>query len=87
MCNFYDAHSSSVEVEKAFEATSKVPDSFNPSYNVRPTGSSYVVRINEEGNQELNIFSFGLLPSWAKDRNMQYSTINARDDKLMESNL
>jgi putative SOS response-associated peptidase YedK len=53
----------------------------------RPTGSSYVVFAGEEGKRAVGSFGFGLIPSWAKDRKMQYSTTNARDDKLMESNL
>ncbi len=87
MCTFFDSHMPSEEVQNAFNAINDVPENHRPRYNIRPTNSSYVVLNNEDGNRELNAFSFGLIPSWADDRNMQYSTMNARDDKLMKSNL
>ena len=75
------------EVEQAFDAMLNVPEGHRPRYNIRPTNTSYVVWNNDEGHRVVNAFSFGLIPFWADDRKMQYSTMNARDDKLTESKL
>lgn len=87
MCNFFDSHMPPEDVEAALDAIANIPEGHRPRYNIRPTNSSYVVWNNDNGDREVNAFNFGLIPSWAKDRNMQYSTMNARDDKLMESRL
>lgn len=87
MCTFFDSHMPPEECGYLFGAKLNIPKDHQPRYNTRPTSSSFVVWNNEEEEREVNAFSFGLIPFWAKDRKMQYSTFNARDDKLVESNL
>ena len=56
---------------------------WQPRYNIAPTQSSPVVRRNaESGRRELALLRWGLIPSWAKDSKIGYSTINARADSL-----
>ena len=56
---------------------------WQPRYNIAPTQSSPVVRRNaESGRRELALLRWGLIPSWAKDPKIGYSTINARADSL-----
>lgn len=87
MCNFFDSHIRSDKVGYLFGAKLNIPEHFEGRRNTRPTNPSFVVRNNEDGQREVDIFEFGLIPHWANDKKMQYSTMNARDDKLMESNL
>jgi putative SOS response-associated peptidase YedK len=55
---------------------------FRPRYNVAPTQSIPAVRLDLGGKRELAMLHWGLIPSWAKDRKIAYSTINARGDTV-----
>jgi putative SOS response-associated peptidase YedK len=50
-------------------------------YNIAPTQSVPVVRAHDDRRQ-LTAMRWGLVPSWAKDTKIGYSTINARADSL-----
>ena len=54
-----------------------------PSYNIAPTSRQPVIRLDHEtGQRELAIMKWGLIPFWAKDSKIAYSTINARAETL-----
>jgi putative SOS response-associated peptidase YedK len=58
-----------------------------PSYNVCPQSFQPVVRLDADtGERRLAIMRWGLVPSWAKDVKIGYSTINARAETLTTSN-
>jgi putative SOS response-associated peptidase YedK len=57
-------------------------EAFRPRYNVAPTQSIPAVRLDGEGKRELAMLHWGLIPSWAKDKKIAYSTINARGDTV-----
>ena len=62
-----------------FEERLNVP----PNYNVAPTHEMPIVRIDESGwNRELLKARWGLIPIWAKDKEIGYSTFNARADTV-----
>lgn len=50
-----------------------------PRYNIAPTQPIPVIRPND-GHRELTVMSWGLVPSWAKDRKIGNGLINARAD-------
>src|SRR5688500_7152491 len=50
-------------------------------YNIAPTQQVPVVRM-EQGQRQLTSMHWGLIPSWAKDTKIGYSTINARADTV-----
>jgi putative SOS response-associated peptidase YedK len=50
------------------------------SYNVAPTQSAPIVRLNQEGERGMTLAKWGLIPSWAKDPKIGNSLINARAD-------
>jgi putative SOS response-associated peptidase YedK len=52
-----------------------------PRYNIAPTQSVLAVRSGKRG-RELASFHWGLIPSWAEDAKLAYSTINARADTV-----
>src|SRR5262245_38817935 len=63
------------------DAFSKV----RPRYNIPPTTSVLAVRQLEQGaKRELVELRWGLIPVWAKDAKIAYSTINARGDTVAE---
>jgi putative SOS response-associated peptidase YedK len=55
---------------------------FGPSYNVAPQSVQLVVRLNRDsGSREFALLRWGLVPSWAKDAKLSYSTFNARTEE------
>lgn len=57
-----------------------------PSYNVAPQSLQPVVRLDSEtGDRELTIMRWGLIPFFAKDAKIAYSTINARAETVATS--
>jgi putative SOS response-associated peptidase YedK len=53
-----------------------------PRYNVAPTQVTPIVRRSATGGRELALARWGLIPAWAKDPKIGYSTINARADSV-----
>ncbi len=61
------------------------PD-FAPDFNVAPQSWQPVIRIDREtGRRQLTRMRWGLVPYWAKDTKIAYSTINARAETLASS--
>ena len=57
-----------------------------PSYNVAPQSLQPVVRLDSEtGQRELTVMRWGLVPFWAKDAKIGYSTINAKSETVTTS--
>jgi putative SOS response-associated peptidase YedK len=54
---------------------------WEPRFNVPPTAKIPAVRL-ADGKRQLALFKWGLIPSWAKDAKIAYSTINARADTV-----
>ncbi len=52
-------------------------------YNIAPTQTAPVVRSTPSGRQ-LALLRWGLIPSWAKDTKIAFSTINARAETVHE---
>lgn len=58
-------------------------DPVEPAFNFAPTQRSPVIVAGGEG-AEARRMAWGLLPSWAKDTKLAYSTINARLESVAE---
>jgi putative SOS response-associated peptidase YedK len=55
---------------------------FAPSFNIAPQSVQPVVRLGRDsGNREFALLRWGLVPFWAKDSKLAYSTINARAEE------
>lgn len=55
---------------------------FAPSYNVAPQSFQPVVRLDyDSGKRAISLLRWGLVPFWAKDAKIGYSTINARAEE------
>ena len=57
---------------------------YAPRYNIAPTQQVLAVRQTGIGQRELVELKWGLIPSWAKDEKIGYSTINARAETVAE---
>ena len=55
---------------------------FEPTYNAAPQSTQPVLRLNRDsGQREFALARWGLVPFWAKDPKLPYSTINARAEE------
>jgi putative SOS response-associated peptidase YedK len=55
---------------------------FEPTYNAAPQSNQPVVRLNRDsGGREFALMKWGLVPFWAKDAKVGYTTINARAEE------
>jgi putative SOS response-associated peptidase YedK len=53
-----------------------------PRYNIAPTQDVLAVRLDDSGNQEAVQLRWGLIPFWAKEEKIAYSTINTRAETV-----
>jgi putative SOS response-associated peptidase YedK len=56
-------------------------DNMQPRYNIAPTQDVPVVRLDRDGQREFVMLRWGLIPYWAKDLKIAFSTINAMAEK------
>lgn len=83
MCGRYYRRSDKQRIADAFRIG--IPPTFDilPSYNVAPQTFQPIVRLDAESRQrELALLRWGLIPFWAKDAKIGYSTINAKAETL-----
>jgi putative SOS response-associated peptidase YedK len=60
------------------------PKGLKPNYNVAPGQFLPVVTAGAEAGWQLEPMKWGLVPFWAKDPNIGYKLINARDDTIFD---
>ncbi|HEY7610726.1 MAG TPA: SOS response-associated peptidase [Alphaproteobacteria bacterium] len=61
------------------------PMDFAPRFNVAPTQSVPVVRLNSEGKRAIVAMRWGLIPAWAKEAKIGAKMINARAETVAEN--
>lgn len=86
MCGRYYRRSEKQRIAEAFRTG--IPTSFEilPSYNAAPQSFQPVVCLNHRTlERELVQMRWGLVPYWAKDPRMGYSTIQAKSETLATS--
>ncbi len=86
MCGRYYRRSDKQKLAEAFRTG--IPTSFEilPSYNVAPQSIQPVVCVNPRTlERELLPMKWGLVPYWAKDPKVAYSTIQAKSETLATS--
>jgi len=92
MCGRYGRRADKQRIAESMQAHNfDVFDEFDdtylsPSYNVAPQSLQPIVRLNSEaGQRELTIMRWGLVPFWANDAKIGYTTINARAETITTS--
>ena len=81
MCGRYTLRTKLNLLLSQFAAELAEGTEWEPRYNIPPTSNVPAVRLND-GKRQLALFKWGLIPSWAKDAKIAYSTINARADTV-----
>jgi putative SOS response-associated peptidase YedK len=77
MCGRYAITLPPEAVRQWFQTYGEVPN-WPTYYNAAPTTALPIVRQNKEGERELALMQWGLVPWFSKDGKLSYSTINAR---------
>jgi putative SOS response-associated peptidase YedK len=72
---------SEIKIRLKFDATSAAPN-FEPDWNKPPTAPMLVATRSEDGKRISKMMRWGLLPHWAKDEKLSYSTFNARSEEF-----
>ena len=86
MCGRYQNRAEKQRIAEAFRVG--IPPSFEilPSYNIGPQTDQPIVRLNRDSDErELALLRWGLVPFFAKDPKIGYSTINARAETVASS--
>ena len=81
MCGRFALYTDPLALAKRFQ-TDNVPE-LTASYNVAPSQTIPIVR-QENSKRHFAFARWGLIPSWAKEINTGYSTINARAETVAE---
>ncbi|HEY0487845.1 MAG TPA: SOS response-associated peptidase [Mycobacteriales bacterium] len=82
MCGRYASTRSADELTLVFDAEDGTGDAApEADYNVAPTKPVYAVR-SAVGGRRLDVLSWGLVPSWARDRRIAATLRNARAETL-----
>src|SRR5262245_38827070 len=82
MCGRYSITSNFEAVRRLFKLPGPMPNWRQPRFNLAPTEDAPVVRLNRQAERELVALRWGLIPCWAKDAKIGFSTINARAETV-----
>jgi len=83
MCGRFARKSTQEVLAEWFDLELEEMPWFAPSYNIAPQSTQPVVRLGRDsGGRETALLRWGLVPFWAKDAKMAYSTINARAEEV-----
>ncbi len=78
MCGRYAANRDTGTLTEVFKIDTVSSDVLAANFNISPTSKSYVVKTNEKNTRSLEVMTWGLVPSWAKDDSMSAKMCNAR---------
>lgn len=81
MCGRFTLVKEAKEIEERFNAKFEA-SSFNKNYNAAP--GTLLSVITDTSPNIIQSFQWGLVPSWAKDKNIAFKTINARIETITE---
>jgi putative SOS response-associated peptidase YedK len=82
-CGRYVLKSTHKDLKKRYNLSTTPPE-FRPNFNAAPGQNMPIIKSNDKNKLELEIMRWGLVPVWAKDINIGYKLINARDDSIFE---
>jgi putative SOS response-associated peptidase YedK len=83
MCGRYGLKSDKQDIATAFYAKKVNPKVIlAPNYSVPPSEFLPVIRLDEEGDRELTLLRWGLVPFYSKDDKAAFKTTNARAETV-----
>lgn len=78
MCNFYSRHRELTKLQAVFRFAEQQNDP--PRYVVRPSDTERVVALGKDGERHAIPMRWGLVPYWAKDVKVGFTTFNYRSE-------
>ena len=81
MCGRFVSSSTPEKIAEYFGAAFE-GETLGENYNVAPTNDIYAVVAGPDGAPRLEVFHWGLIPVWAKERKLGQKMINARSETL-----
>ena len=81
MCGRFVSSSTPEKIAEYFGAAFE-GETLGENYNVAPTNDIYAVVTGPDGGPRLEVFHWGLIPVWAKERKLGQKMINARAETL-----
>jgi putative SOS response-associated peptidase YedK len=83
MCGRYVRRSDKQRIAEHFQVHGLSLPGFGPSWNVAPQTFQPVIRLNRDTSErEIVLMRWGLVPFWARDAKVSYSTINAQAETI-----
>lgn len=82
MCGRFSISTPREFLEDYYQSYFREPDKYKPIYNAPPTFDLPV--ITEDQPNQIEMFRWGLIPSWAKDEAIGNKLINARAETILE---
>jgi putative SOS response-associated peptidase YedK len=83
MCGRYVRRSDKQRIAEHFQVHGLSLPDFGPSWNVARQTFQPVIRLNRDtGEREIVLMRWGLVPFWARDAKVSYSTINAQAETI-----
>jgi putative SOS response-associated peptidase YedK len=83
MCGRYVRRANKQRIAEHFAVHGPSLPDFGPSWNVAPQTFQPVVRLNRDtGQREIVLMRWGLVPFWARDAKVSYSTIIAQAETI-----
>jgi putative SOS response-associated peptidase YedK len=83
MCGRYVRRSDKQRIAEHFRIDPTTLPDLEPSYNIAPQTFQPIVRLNRHTRErEIVMMRWGLVPFWAKDPKIGYSTINAKAETI-----
>ena len=82
MCGRFTLTVDPDDLREAFGLSAPPPADLAPRYNIAPSQPVAVIANGE--SRALELFKWGLIPSWAKDPKIGNRMINARGETLAE---
>jgi putative SOS response-associated peptidase YedK len=82
MCGRYTLTLDPAELQDLFDLAEPAPAGLAPRFNIAPSQPVAVIANGPE--RKLELFRWGLIPSWAKDPKIGNQLINARSETLAE---
>lgn len=81
MCGRFVSSSTPEKIAEYFGAAFE-GETLGENYNVAPTNDIYAVVAGPDGAPRLEVFHWGLIPVWAKERKLGQKMVNARAETL-----
>lgn len=84
MCFYTKQSKSAKELKQRFNARFDDELRYEPQDYINGFAHPYMPVITNKDTSVIQLFNWGLLPSWAKDRTIQNNTLNARMETIQE---